>query len=92
MVQLLSLYMTTGKIIGLTIWTFVGKGMSLLLNTVYIVIAFFSQGTSVFYFHDCKSLSAMILEPKNIKFVPVSIVSPSICHEVMGPDNMILVF
>ena len=83
--------MTTEKTIALTIQTSVGKGMSLLYNTLpRFVIAFF-QGASLFISW-LQSLSTVILEPKKIKSVAVSIVSPSICHEVMGPDAMILFF
>ena len=78
--------MTTGKTIALTIWTFVSEVMSLLFNTLSrFVIAFLPR-------RKCLLPSEVILEPKKIKFVTVSIISPSICHEVMGPDAMILVF
>ena len=83
--------MTTEKTIALTIQTSVGKGTSLLYNTLpRFVIAFF-QGASLFISW-LQSLSTVILEPKKIKSVAVSIVSPSICHEVLGLDAMILVF
>ena len=85
-------HMTTGKTIALTRWTFVGKVMSLLLNMLSrLVIAFLpkSKGLLISWL---QSPSAVILEPKKIKSLTVSIVSPSICHEVMGPDVMILVF
>ena len=84
-------YMTTGKNTALTRWTFVGRVMSLLFNILSrLVIAFLpkSKRLSISWL---QSPSAVILEPQNIKFVTVSIVSPSICHEVMGPDAMILV-
>ena len=84
--------MTTGKTLALTRRTFVGKVMSLLFNTLYrFVVAFLprSKGLLISWW---QSPSAVILEPKKIKPVTVSIVSPSICHEVMGPDAMILVF
>ena len=84
--------MATGKTIALTIWTFVGKVMSLLFSTLSrFVIAFLlrSKHLSVSWL---QSSSALILEPKKIKSLTVAIVSPSICHEVMGPDAMILVF
>ena len=91
-VQLLHLYMTTGKTIALTRWTFVGKVMSLLFNTLSrFVIAFLPRSKCLLILW-LQSPPAVILEPKKIKFVPVSTVSPSICHEVMGPDVMILVF
>ena len=86
MVQLLHLYMTTRKIIALTIWTFVGKVMSLLFNVLSrLVIAFLprSKGLLISWL---QSPSVVILEPKKIKSDTVSIVSPSICHEVMGLD------
>ena len=91
-VQLLHPYMTTGKTIVLTRRTFVGKVMSLLFNTLSrFVIAFFPRSNHLLIL-GLQSPSAVILEPKKIKFVMVSIVSPSVCHEVMGPDAMILVF
>ena len=84
--------MTPGKTIALTRWTFVGKVMSLLFNTVSrLVIAFLSRNKSLLISW-LQSPSAVILEPKKIKSVTVSTVSPSICHKVMGPDAMILVF
>ena len=92
MVQLSYLYTTTGKTIALTRWTFVGKVKSLLFNMLsQSVIAFLprSKGLLVAWL---QSPSAVILEPKKIKTVTVSIVSQSICHEVMGPDTMIFVF
>ena len=89
MVQLSHPYVTTGKTIALTKWTFVGKVMSLLLNMLSrLVIAFLPRHKRLLISW-LQSLSAMILEPKKIKSVTVS---PSICHEVMGPDAMILVF
>ena len=78
--------MTTGKIIALTRQTFVGKVMSLLFNMQWVGHNFSSKEQLSFNF-----MAAMILEPKEIKSVIVSITSPSICHEVMGPDAMILV-
>ena len=91
MVQLSHLYMTTGKTTALTIWTFVGKVMSLLFNTLSrLVIAFLARSKHLLISW-LQSLSAVILEPKKIVSL-VSIVSPSVCHEVMGPDAMILVF
>ena len=84
--------MTTGKTIALTRWTFVGKVMSLLFNMLSrLVIAFLPRSKNLLISW-LQSPSAVILELKKIKFVTVSIVSPSICHEVMGPDAMILVF
>ena len=85
-------YMTTGKTIALTRWIFVSKIMSLLYKTLSrFVIAFLSRSKRLIISW-LKSLSAVTLEPKKIKSLTVFIVSPSICHEVMGPDAMILVF
>ena len=90
MVQLSHPYMTTGKTVALTIGNFIHEVMSLLFNTLSrIVIAFLPKSNRPLISW-LQSLSAMILEPKKIKSVTVSIVSPSICHEVMGPDAMIL--
>ena len=92
MVQLAHPYMTAGKTIALTRWTFIGKGMSLLFNMLSrLVIAFLlrSKGLLISWL---QSPSAVILEPKKIKSVTVSIVSPSICCEVVGLDAMILAF
>ena len=84
--------MTTGKIIALTIWIFVGKVMPLLFNILSrCVIAFLSRSKCL-CISWLKLTSAVILQPKKIKPSIVSLVSPSICHEVMGPDAMILVF
>ena len=92
MVQLWHTYMTTGKTIPLTRWTFVSKLMSLLSNMLSkLVIAFLSRSKHLLISW-LQSPSAMILEPKKIKSVTVSIVYPSICHEMLGPDAMILVF
>ena len=90
-VQFLHPYMTTGKTIVLIRLTFVGKVMSLLFNMLStLVIAFLPSKHLLILW--LQSLSAVILEPKNIKPVTAFIVSPSTCHEVMGPDAMILVF
>ena len=84
--------MTTGKIIALTRWTFVGQVMSLLLNILSrLVITFLPRNKSLLISW-LQSPSVVILEALKIKSVTVAIVSPSICHEVMGPDDMILVF
>ena len=81
--------MTTGKTIVLTRLTFVGKVMSLLFNMLSrLVIAFLSKSKCLLISW-LQSPSAVILEPPKIKF---DTVSPSICHEMMGPDAMILVF
>ena len=89
MVQLLHLYMTTGKAVDLTIWIFVGKMMPLLFNTLYRFVIVFLLRSKHLLISWLQSPSAVILEPRKIKSL---IVSPSICHEVMGPDAMILVF
>ena len=86
MVQLLYLYMTAGKTIALIIWTFVGKVMSLLFNMMSRLVIAFLPRSKCLLISWLQSLSAVILEPKKVKSVSVSIVSPSICHEVMGPD------
>ena len=91
-VQLSHPYMTTGKTIALTWWTFVGKVMSLLFNMLSrLVIAFLPRSKHILISW-LQSPSAVILEPKKIKSLTVSIISSSICHEVMGPDARILVF
>ena len=90
--QLSHPYMTTGKTIALTKWTFVSKVMSLLFNMLSrFVIAFLPRSKHILISW-LQSPSALISEPKKIKSVSVSVVSPSIHHEVMGPDAMILVF
>ena len=86
MIQLLHLYMTTGKIIALTRWTFVGKVMSLLFNMLSRLVIAFLLRSKHLLISWLQSPSAVILEPKKLKSVTVSIVSPYICHEVMGPD------
>ena len=84
--------MTTGKTIASTRWTFVGKVMSLLLNMLSrLVIAFLPRSKRLLISWQ-QSPSAVILEPKKIKSLIISIVSPSICHDVMRPEAMILVF
>ena len=91
-VQLSHPYMTTGKTVALTRRTFVGKVMSLLFNMLSrLVITFLSRNKSLFISW-LQSPSAVILEPPKITLATVSTVSPSICHELMGPDAMILVF
>ena len=78
--------MTIGKTIALTRQTFVGKVMSLLFNMLLrLVIVFLSRSVLISWL---QSPSAVILEPKNINSVTVSIVSPSICHEVMGLNGL----
>ena len=92
MVQLSHPYMTPGKTIALTRWTFVSKEMSLLFNMLSrLVIAFLPRSKRILISW-LQLPCAMILEPKKIKFATVSIVSPSIYHEVMKLDAMILVF
>ena len=88
-VQLSQPYMTTGKTIALTRWTFVGKVMSLLLNTLSRLVIPFLLRSKRLLISWLQSPSAVILEPPKIKS---DTVSPSISHEVMGPDAMILVF
>ena len=84
--------MTTGKTIALTGWTFVDKVMSLLLNMLSRLVITFLLRSKGLLISWLQSPSAVILEPRKIKSVTVSTVSPSICHEVMGPDAMILIF
>ena len=92
LVQLSHSYMTTGKTIALTRQRFVGKVMSLLFNILSrLAIAFLPRGKHLLISW-LQSPSAVILGPKTMKSLTVSIVSPSICHEVMGTDAMILVF
>ena len=85
-VQLLHPYMTTGKVITLTRWTFVSKVMSLLFNMLASLVIAFLPKSKRLLISWLQSTSAVTLEPKKIKSIIVSIVSPSICHEVMGPD------
>ena len=92
MVQLSHPYMTTGKTIVLTICTFVGKVMSLLFNMLFrFVIAFLPRSKRLLISWQ-QSPFAVTLEPKKIKSIPVSIVSSSIYHEVMGLDAMTFLF
>ena len=84
--------MTTGKTIALTKLIFIGKVMSLLFNMLSRFVITLLPRSNHLLISWLQSPSAVILELKKIKFVTVSIVSPSICHEVMGPDAMILVF
>ena len=92
MVQLSHLYMTTGKPIAFTRWTVVGKVMSLCFNTPSRFVIVFLPRSKHLLISWVYSLSAVILEPKKIKSVRASPFSPSLCHEVMGSDAMILVF
>ena len=89
--QLLHPYMTTGKTIVLTRQTFVGKVMSLLLNMLSRLVITFLPRSKHLLISWLQSPSAVILESRKIKSATVSTVSPSISHEVMGPDAMILV-
>ena len=91
-VQLSHPYMTTGKTIAWTRRTFVGKVKSLLLNMLSKLVITFLPRSKHLLISWLQSPSAVILEPRQIKFDTVSTVSPSICHEVMGPDAMIFVF
>ena len=91
-VQLSYLYMTIGTTIHLTIWMFVGKVMFLLFNMLSRFIITFLPRSKCLLISWLQSLSAVILEAKKIKSVTASIFSPSICHEVMELDAMILVF
>ena len=88
MVQLSHPYMTTGKTIALTRQTFVSKIISLLFNTLSRLVIIFLPRGKCLLISWLQSPSAVILEPKKM-FVTISIVSPCICHEVMGPDPMI---
>ena len=93
MVQLSHPYMTTGKTIALTIWNFSqSKVMSLFLNFLSRFVIAFLPRSKHLLISWLQSLSAVILEPKKIRSVTVSTFSPSLCHEVMGPATMILVF
>ena len=82
----------SGKTIALTRWTFVGKVMSLLFNMLSRLVIAFLPRSQHLLISRLQSQSAVILEPQKIKSVTISIVSPSICHEVMEPDAMILAF
>ena len=91
-VQLSHAYMTTAKTIALTRQTLVGKVMSLLLNILSRLVITLLPRSKRFLISWLQSPSTVILEPRKIKSDTVSTVSPSICHEVMGPDAMIFVF
>ena len=91
-VQVSHPYMTIGKTIALTRQTFVGKVISLLFNMLSRLVIAFLPRSKHLLISWLQSPSEVTLESKNIKSVTVSTVSPSICHEVMGPDAMILVF
>ena len=89
-VQLSHPYMTTGKTIALTRQTFVGKVMSLLFNKLSRLVVTFLPKSKRFFISWLQPPSAVILEHQKIKSDTVSTVSPSISHEVMGPDAMIM--
>ena len=84
--------MITGQTIALSRWNFVSKLMSLLLYMLSWLVITFLPRSKRLLISWLQSPSAVILEPKKIKSVTVSIVSPSICHEVMGLDAMIFIF
>ena len=92
MVQLSHPYMITGKIIALTIWTFVGKVMSLLFNTVPRFVIDFLPRSKCLLISWLQSPSTVILKSKKMKSVTASAFPPSVCHEVMGPDAYSLNF
>ena len=91
-VQLSHPFMTTRKTIGLTKWTFVSKVMSLLFNMMSKFVMAVLPRSKHLLVSWLQSPSAVILEPPKMKSLTVSIVSPSICHEVMGLDAIIIVF
>ena len=91
-VQLSHPYMTTGKIITLTRWTFVDKVIYLLFNMLSRLVITFLPRSRYLLISWLQSPSAVIVEHRKIKSATVSTVSPSICHEVRGPDAMILVY
>ena len=91
-IQLSHPYMTTGKTMALTRWTFVGKVMSLLFNMLSRLVIAFLPRSKHLNFMAAVTICSDFGAPKNIKSLTVSTVSPSICHEVMGPNAMILVF
>ena len=90
--QLAHPYMITGNTIALTRWTFVGKEMSLLFNMLSRLVITFLPRSKRLLISWLQSPSVVILEPRKIKSDTVSTVSPSISHEVMGPDAVIFVF
>ena len=91
-VQLSHPYMTTGKTTAFTIWTFVSKVMSLLFNTLSgFLIAFLSRSKRLLISY-LQSPYVVSLEAKKIKSATVSVFSPFIFYEVMGPDAIIVVF
>ena len=91
-VQLSHPYMTTGKTIALTRRTFVGKVMSLLFNRLSKLVITFLPRSRHLLISWLQSPSSVTLEPPKIKSLTVSIASPYICHQMMRPDAMVLVF
>ena len=91
-VQLSHPYMTTGKTIALTRRTYVGKVLALLFKMLSRLVITFLSRSKCLLISGLKLPSAVILEPKQIKSVTVSFVSPSVCHEVMKPDAIIFIF
>ena len=91
-VQLSHPYVTIGKTIALIRWILLGKVISLLFNTLYSFVIAFLLRSKCLLISWLKSPSAVIMKHRKIKSVTVSLVSPSICHEVMGPDAMIFIF
>ena len=91
-VQLSHPYMTTGKTIALTRWTFADKVIFLLFNVLPRLVITFLPRSKHLLISWLQSPPTVILQPKNIKYATVSTVPPSICHEMMEPDAMILIF
>ena len=91
MVQLSQPYRTTEKTIALTIWTFVSKVMSLLFNTVKVCHNFPAKKQLSFYFMAAVTIQSDFRAQEE-EICIASTFSPSVCHEVMGPDALILVF
>ena len=91
-VQLSHPYMTTGETIAMTDQSFVGKVMSLLFNMLSKLVITFLPRSKCLLISCLQSPSAVLLEPPKTRSVTISIVSPSICHEVLGPDATLLVF
>ena len=92
MVQLSHPYMTTGKTIALTVWTFVSKVKSLLFNTLFKFVIAFLPRNKCLLISWIQSPSTVIVEPKKIKSVTVSTFSPSVCHDLMELEAKTLVF
>ena len=92
MIQLSHPYMATGKTIALTRWNFVGQAMSLLFNMLSRFVIAFLPRSKRLLISWLQSLCAVTLEPRKIKFVTISIASPSLCNQVMGLDAIVFVF